>query len=164
KPGEYRYLRLAWKADGCAGVMVQLHDTDWNIRYTAGHNQYGWSTKFVADKAPEQWSLVTIDLFKDFGERTLTGIALTVFGGRAARKAAVGVKELRQWIRELDDRRFKVREAASARLAENLQVAAVLLEKELERGPNAEVRRRIQRLLEMRKGRDREAERVVKGV
>jgi hypothetical protein len=188
-----------------------FRELPWNIRYTAGHNQYGWASKCVADKAPAQWTLVTIDLFKDFGERTLTGIALTVFGGRAAyfdhiylgrtvedldridvtglrkgkppalaaadlarlwaeladddaakvyrafwtlvaapeqaapflgrklapRKAAVGVKELRQWIRELDDRRFKVREAASARLAENLQVAAVLLEQELERGPKS---------------------------
>ena len=54
KPGEYRFLRYAWKADGCAGVMLQLHDEkDWNIRYTSGQNVQGWGTKFVAPKPPE---------------------------------------------------------------------------------------------------------------
>ena len=50
-PGEYRYLRFAWKADGCAGIMLQLHDErDWSIRYTAGIDQPNWGTKFVADR------------------------------------------------------------------------------------------------------------------
>lgn len=81
KPGEYRFLRFAWKADGCAGIMLQLHDDkDWNIRYTAGENSAGWGTKFVSDSAPANWTVVTIDLYRDFGERTLHGIALTVFG------------------------------------------------------------------------------------
>ncbi len=80
--GEYRYLRLAWKADGASSMMVQLHDaTDWHIRYTAGPNPYGWTTRFVADKAPAVWTLATLDLFKDFGERNLTGIAFTIHGG-----------------------------------------------------------------------------------
>ena len=35
----------------------------------------------VTDTAPRVWSLVTIDLYKDFGERTLTGIAFTIHGG-----------------------------------------------------------------------------------
>src|SRR5262245_5414470 len=69
--GEYRYLRFAWKGDGCAGIMLQLHDEkDWHIRYTAGINQFNWGTKFVADRPPSEWKLVTRDLFKDFGERT----------------------------------------------------------------------------------------------
>jgi hypothetical protein len=82
KAGEYRYLRFAWKSEGANCLMLQLHDaTDWHIRYTAGPNPYGWQTKFVADKAPATWTLVTIDLFKDFGDRTLTGIAFTIHGG-----------------------------------------------------------------------------------
>ncbi|MFL5340375.1 MAG: hypothetical protein ACJ8F7_09505 [Gemmataceae bacterium] len=85
RPGEYRFLRFAWKADGCDGVMLQMHDErDWYIRYTAGQNVMGWTSKFVADKAPAEWTVVTVDLFGDFGERTLRGIALTAFGGRAA--------------------------------------------------------------------------------
>jgi hypothetical protein len=82
--GEYRYLRFAWKADGCAGIMLQLHDEkDWHVRYTAGQDVYNWGTKFVADRPPAEWAVVTVDLFKDFGERTIRGIALTAHGGRA---------------------------------------------------------------------------------
>jgi hypothetical protein len=82
QPGQYRYLRFAWKSEGCDCLMLQLHDaTDWHIRYTAGPNSYGWTTRFVADKPPTAWNLVTVDLFKDFGERTLTGIAFTIHGG-----------------------------------------------------------------------------------
>src|SRR6478735_1933584 len=33
--GEYRYVRFAWRTDGCTGIMLQLHNTDWNIRYVA---------------------------------------------------------------------------------------------------------------------------------
>src|SRR4051812_4553205 len=78
KEGEYRYLRFAWKAEALVGIMLQLHDDkDWHIRYTAGRNTHGWESKTVADKPPGEWTLVTIDLFKDFGERELHGIALT---------------------------------------------------------------------------------------
>jgi hypothetical protein len=85
KAGEYRYLRFAWKADGCDGIMLQMHDEkDWYIRYTSGQNARGWETKFVSNKAPGEWVVVTRDLFSDFGERTIEGIALTAFGGKAA--------------------------------------------------------------------------------
>ena len=84
KPGEYRYLRFAWKADGAKGIMLQLHDEkDWNIRLTAGIDAYNWGTKFVADAPPPKWTVVTRDLFMEFGERTIQGIALTVFEGNA---------------------------------------------------------------------------------
>ncbi len=82
--GEYRYLRFAWRAPGCSGIMLQLHDlTDWNIRLTAGVDKYGWGTQYVAPKPPAEWTLVTVDLFKDFGERTICGLALTCFDGEA---------------------------------------------------------------------------------
>jgi hypothetical protein len=63
---------------------VQLHATGWHIRYTAGVDRFNWGTKFVAAAPPQKWAVVTCDLYKDFGERTITGIALTAFGGRAA--------------------------------------------------------------------------------
>src|SRR3954451_21603286 len=87
RPGaddEYRYLRFAWRADGCDGIMLQLHDDrDWNVRYTAGADVPGWGSKFVAPRPPGEWVVVTRDLFADFGPRTIRGIALTAFGGRA---------------------------------------------------------------------------------
>jgi hypothetical protein len=82
--GEYRYLRFAWKAPGCSGVMLQLHDDhDWKIRYTAGGDKYGWGTRFLGAKPPDKWSLTTVDLFKESGERTIRGMALTCFDGPA---------------------------------------------------------------------------------
>jgi hypothetical protein len=82
--GQYRYLRFAWKAEGLTGIMLQLHDErDWHIRYTAGANKFGWETKTVAETPPAEWTVVTIDLFKDFGKREIHGIALTAFDGTA---------------------------------------------------------------------------------
>jgi hypothetical protein len=81
KIGEYRFIRFAWKAPGAKGVMLQMHDIkDWNLRLTAGIDEPKWGTKFVAPVPPQKWTVVTRDLFADFGERTITGIALTVFG------------------------------------------------------------------------------------
>jgi hypothetical protein len=83
--GEYRYLRFAWKKSGGTGIMLQLHDTDWNMRYFAGQNVHGWQPAIqVTEKIPDDWVVVTRDLFKDFGERTLKGIALTAFDGEFA--------------------------------------------------------------------------------
>jgi hypothetical protein len=80
--GQYRYLRFAWKSSGAAGLMLQLHDErDWHIRYVAGGNKFGWEAKAVAESPPNEWTLVTIDLFKDFGDRVIHGIALTAFDG-----------------------------------------------------------------------------------
>jgi hypothetical protein len=64
--------------------MLQLHDDkDWHIRYTAGANKFGWTSQTVAETLPQEWTVVTIDLFKDFGEREIHGIALTTFDGTA---------------------------------------------------------------------------------
>jgi len=82
--GEFRYLRFAWRADGARGIMLQLHDQrDWNVRYTAGVDEPNWGSKFVAPAPPARWTVVTRDLYADFGQRELHGIALTVFGGAA---------------------------------------------------------------------------------
>jgi hypothetical protein len=83
KEGEYRYLRFAWKSDGLSGMMLQLHDDrDWNIRYHAGANEFGWESRPIAAEPPTPWTLVTIDLFKDFGNREIHGIAFTIFGAK----------------------------------------------------------------------------------
>lgn len=84
RAGEYRFLRFAWKSSGLTGIMLQLHDDkDWHIRYVAGGNKFGWTAHSVAESPPTEWTLVTLDLFKDFGEREIHGIALTAFDGAA---------------------------------------------------------------------------------
>jgi putative membrane-bound dehydrogenase-like protein len=89
-PGEYRYLRFAWKSRGGQGVMLELAaDGKWPPpdkplwRYFSGKNTVGWSAVQVATEAPAQWTVVTRDLWKEFGAFTLTGIAPTAMGGEA---------------------------------------------------------------------------------
>jgi len=89
-PGEFRYLRFAWKSSGAAGVMIELAaDGQWPPankplrRYYSGKNTTDWQALEVAPHAPSQWTVVTRDLWRDFGTFTLTGIAPTAMGGDA---------------------------------------------------------------------------------
>jgi hypothetical protein len=84
--GQYRYLRFAWKTVGGRGIMLQLSERgNWEgRRYIAGLNSVGWAGKQVAAEAPREWTVVTRDLFADFGPLTLTGMAFTPMEGTAA--------------------------------------------------------------------------------
>ena len=92
--GEYRYIAFAWKSVGGTGVMIQFPDNGgWGDvsdpcveppapgtrRYIAGENVTGWSGICVSNQVPTQWTSVERDLFADFGEFTITGMALTPF-------------------------------------------------------------------------------------
>lgn len=86
---EFRYLRLSWRASG-VGVMLELARSgawpaaeDPNGRYFAGRNTTGWQGRPVSDQAPRAWESVTIDLWKDMGDSSLTGLAPTAMGGDA---------------------------------------------------------------------------------
>jgi putative heme-binding domain-containing protein len=88
--GEYRYLRFAWKSDGAEGVMIELaNDGRWpaaqaqEFRYYSGKNSSPWQATEVSPEVPQEWTIVTRDLWKDFGDSTLTGIAPTALGGAA---------------------------------------------------------------------------------
>ena len=87
-PGEYRYLQLAWKTDGAKGVMIELADNGkWPPaekplrRYYSGRNTTKWQATQISSKAPQKWTVITRDLWRDFGEFTLTGIAPTAMDG-----------------------------------------------------------------------------------
>jgi putative membrane-bound dehydrogenase-like protein len=89
-PGEYRYLRLAWKTPAGRGVMVELADGGaWpppdspRGRLYSGENTTAWKATRLAPEAPRDWVVVTVDLWKEFGPMTLTGIAPTAMGGDA---------------------------------------------------------------------------------
>ena len=86
---EFRFLRLSWKASG-AGVMVELARSgqwpkaeDRNGRYHAGRNTTAWQSREASPAAPREWDTVTLDLWKDLGVFTLTGLAPTAMGGDA---------------------------------------------------------------------------------
>ena len=91
QPGEYRYLRLAWKKRGEGSVMIELAANgawpDAKVakgRYVAGPNTTGWAAISIGETAPSEWSVATFDLWKDIGSFTLTGIAPTCDRGEEA--------------------------------------------------------------------------------
>jgi hypothetical protein len=93
-PGEYRYLRFAWKGVGrVERIGFQLIDDGQakpdpkkveKYTYYAGP---GFSpadkTVIVDDKIGTQWTIVTRDLFADFGELTITGIGAIYMDGKS---------------------------------------------------------------------------------
>ncbi|MBM3214290.1 hypothetical protein FJZ36_05195 [Candidatus Poribacteria bacterium] len=80
---EFRYITFAWRKVGGTGIQLQLHAPDantWGHRYHAGANEKGWNPSIeIAPKIPEQWAIVTRDLFTDWKEFTLDGIAFTAW-------------------------------------------------------------------------------------
>ncbi|HVU87822.1 MAG TPA: hypothetical protein VHD36_10915 [Pirellulales bacterium] len=91
--GEYRYLQFAWKKHGGQRLCVQLnHDGQWGpvpstnplkFRYDAGAapgETFGGAMR-IDGSLPNDWVVVTRDLFADFGEFTLTGLALAPVDG-----------------------------------------------------------------------------------
>ncbi|MFN0021510.1 MAG: hypothetical protein ACKVP0_24935 [Pirellulaceae bacterium] len=94
-PGEFRYIRFAWKKKGGAAICLQLnHDGAWGpggsgkegakFRYHSGPAEVYGGSLAVGDKLPEGFVVVTRDLFADFGEFTLNGIALSPVDGEFA--------------------------------------------------------------------------------
>ena len=89
--GQVRFLRLAWKKRGEGSVMIELARSgkwpdakDPKGRYVAGPNTTGWAAISVSDTAPTAWTVVTVDLWKDLGDCTLTGLAPTCDKGDEA--------------------------------------------------------------------------------
>ena len=97
-PGEYRYVRFAWKKHG--GQQIGLHLAQGGAfapadlvtpkesrRYHVGRGttpDYGLSLP-LRDKPPEQWELVTRDLWADFGPLDVSGVRFVCGDGEAAR-------------------------------------------------------------------------------
>jgi hypothetical protein len=96
-PGEYRYLRFAWKKRG--GQQIGLHlaraggfaaveepNPRDSLRYHAGRGvekEYGKSIQ-LRDQPPDQWEVVTRDLWTDFGSFDMTGIRFVCGDGDSA--------------------------------------------------------------------------------
>ena len=96
-PGEYRFVRFAWKKRG--GKQIGLHlaqsgafapaaqiESKLTLRYHVGRgvkHDYGKSVQF-RDNPPDQWDLVTRDLFGDFGAFDASGIRLVCGDGEWA--------------------------------------------------------------------------------
>ena len=94
-PGEYRYIRFAWKKQGGEQICLQInHDGAWGpggmgregakFRYHSGAKEVYGASLAVGDKLPAEFVVVTRDLFADFGEFTFTGIAFSAVDGEFA--------------------------------------------------------------------------------
>ncbi len=92
-PGEFRYFQFAWKKQGGQRICVQLnHDGQWGpvpstnplkFRYDAGPapgDAFGGAMRLDGN-LPAEWGVITRDLYADFGEFTLTGLALAPVDG-----------------------------------------------------------------------------------
>ncbi len=94
--GEYRYLRYAWKKIGGGSVLLQLNANGmWGpmrgqgkagYRYEAGPagNTFNAEAIRTSERLPYGWTVVTRDLFADFGAFELDGLAFTPGDGTAA--------------------------------------------------------------------------------
>lgn len=88
--GQYRYLRYAWKKIGGGGAMLEVaREGRWppanavpapGGRYVAGPNETGMDAIVVAAAAPTDWTVVTVDLWKDLGNCDVTGLSLMASG------------------------------------------------------------------------------------
>jgi hypothetical protein len=92
RDGEFRYVRFAWKKRGGGGIALALAtDGNWEAdgrpaRYASGTDGTFLlsGSRRVHDGCPEEWIVVTRDVFADFGAMNVTGFSLNPIGGEAA--------------------------------------------------------------------------------
>lgn len=91
-PGEHRYLRFAWRKQGGESIALRLHakpaseasfgELPPSYTYFAGpKDQAPPRAALLAPTAPSAWTVVTRDLFADFGACELRGLSLDVPDG-----------------------------------------------------------------------------------
>ncbi|MBC8427740.1 hypothetical protein H8D98_00615 [bacterium] len=89
RENQYRYITFAWRKDGGTGIQLQLSGEPggWEYRYHAGvlgAGEVGWEPSIeISASIPQEWEVVTRDLFADFGTFTLKGVAFTPIDGTA---------------------------------------------------------------------------------
>lgn len=175
QPGQYRYIRFAWKKIGGTGIMVQLcrENGGWEQRYTAGQPAQPWPAKKVNEKMPEKWEVVTRDLFQDFGAMTLMGMAFTPMDGTAGlfdhvylgrsiedldkvtkaalekepNKEELSAEKLQELYQNLLSRDALISGPAAAMLAMGPKESVPYLRKQLETAPQSEDEKKLAQLI-----------------
>jgi hypothetical protein len=91
RPGQYRYLQFAWKATSpeTKGIALQIGEMSFGLQVGAHCGEYkppeGVKPKKVADRPPQEWQVVRIDLWEVFGRPVrIQGLRLSCRGGGAA--------------------------------------------------------------------------------
>ena len=83
-PGEFRYIRFAWKRSEAAGILLQFFTLakTWEGYYAGTISPRIQRPMIrIADEPPRKWEVVTRDLFQDFGPITITGINFSAMEG-----------------------------------------------------------------------------------
>jgi hypothetical protein len=106
-PGEYRYVRFAWRKVGGGGATLQFADSGkWQsgatgveraLRYGGGKTDADRLAILVQRELPDDWTVVTRDVYADWGAITLTGMRLECPDGEQVLLDGV------QLARSLDD-------------------------------------------------------------
>jgi DNA-directed RNA polymerase subunit RPC12/RpoP len=84
EPGEFRYVRFAWKRTEAPGILLQFftRTNQWEGFYAGSlSRQVKRPMIKLAEEPPRKWELVTRDLFKDFGPITIIGINFSAMEG-----------------------------------------------------------------------------------
>ena len=83
-PGEYRYITFSWIKWGGeqVGMRFAHKDSDtstrgekFNYTYASGEGDEFKNALMISKNVPENWTIITRDLWKDFGDFTLTGVS-----------------------------------------------------------------------------------------
>lgn len=84
-PGEYRYITFSWIKWGGdqIGMKFDHEDTEntsgpgenFNYTYASGEGDKIVNALTISKNVPGNWTIVTRDLWKDFGDFTLTGVS-----------------------------------------------------------------------------------------
>ena len=87
--GEFRFLRFAFRKKGGGRMSLEMDTTPPRMeaaRYDGGQGDksYGSAMRLWQDKLPDQWIVLTRDLFADFGSLDLTAVTLGCPDGEAA--------------------------------------------------------------------------------
>jgi S1-C subfamily serine protease len=87
--GEYRHLRFAFRKSGEGRISIELEherSADRPARYDAGLGDpcQGEAKRVWVNRLPEEWIVITRDLYAEFGEIDVTGLVLGVPDGEYA--------------------------------------------------------------------------------
>ena len=127
--GEFRFLRFAFRKKGAGRICLQLNHRqteDRPARYDAGQGQPCFpQTRRVQDGAlQDQWTVITRDLFADFGPLDVEGITLSAPDGQYVLFDQIYL------ARTVDDFRFLPQRPATDPAAEEANRTALAAVKE----------------------------------
>ena len=87
--GEYRFLRFAFRKTGQGRICIEVESAgrlEKAVRYDAGTGPpaFGEAKRVWALDLPNEWIVMTVDLYQDFGQMDVSGVVLSAPDGEFA--------------------------------------------------------------------------------